>query len=616
MLAMLSGELGSADSSPAPSSASPAPAPGSVAAPNPKPPAPRVSPTPYDMAAVNELLRDNQTARGQVKQSKALTLTEKMVNACADGKANRPRCKDLMRRVRRAVAKGQALDPSAMDPIAVAETRLKKAKELLVAAEKRVHGLPALVDAVQAAATAASNATKKAGGAATLRTAADKQAIAATAAGELADDDPTNAKAAKAAREATKTAAELEKKAVAAEKETDEVKAEAVTSQKIMERAKAADVAQTKATAAVVAAEKARTDAETAQSSAKAAQGAAAARKKLNESSAQEAITAADEAVRRTSTKAEVDAQAAVAAAEAAETAVEEAEDAAALAEATDESAVSKKKEADDDDKTPAEKELDRLKAGKLIRWGITGGVAPAFYQPLHYAKHAASVPGMGALTYVMMHPGYWRSEPETNIYCANRWGGVASETAAAEAADDLSKERAGLIIERLLASQKAGTLKAGEAKEIMCADGKCVTDDDQVRTLAAKANGDDDDVAEAARTTLTAIVQRSTFSWKSGIAASCGSRMVGMWFGYPLKYTATIPHYNHDGVVVRSRLDARPIFATGLGVSPNAYISLLFGIALSKVNLPPGTDKDDELVVSFLFGLGGNLDLLGFLTK
>lgn len=43
---------------------------------------------------------------------------------------------------------------------------------------------------------------------------------------------------------------------------------------------------------------------------------------------------------------------------------------------------------------------------------------------------------------------------------------------------------------------------------------------------------------------------------------------------------------------------DARPIFATGLGVSPNAYISLLAGIALSKVNLPPGTDKDDELPV------------------
>lgn len=270
------------------------------------------------------------------------------------------------------------------------------------------------------------------------------------------------------------------------------------------------------------------------------------------------------------------------------------------------------------DEKTEAEKELDKLKAGKLIRWGITGGVAPAFYQPLHYKKDAASVPAMGALTYVLMLPGYWRSRPEQNIYCANRWSGAENEAAAARAADDLAVDRAKLIVERLLAAQKSGALKSGAATEIMCTDGRCVQDEPGVEALARKINLGGDD-ADAARTTLTAIVQRSTFDWTSGISASCRSRMFGMWFGYPLKYTATVPRevMTSTGVEYRrDRLEVQPIFATGLGFSPNAYVSLLAGISLGKANLPPGKDKDDELVVSFLFGLGGNLDLLGFLTK
>ena len=70
------------------------------------------------------------------------------------------------------------------------------------------------------------------------------------------------------------------------------------------------------------------------------------------------------------------------------------------------------------------------------------------------------------------------------------------------------------------------------------------------------------------------------------------------------------------DVGVLRGRVDVTPLFAAGLGLSPNAYVSLLAGVSFGTVNLPPGTDKDDELVVSFLFGLGGNLDILGLLTK
>lgn len=329
---------------------------------------------------------------------------------------------------------------------------------------------------------------------------------------------------------------------------------------------------------------------------------------------AQEATEAAARAVGNSSTDAELVAESALADAVVAD---------ATAAEAAEPQTATGTKETEPEDepeeKTEAEKELDKLKAGKLIRWGITGGVAPAFYQPFNRAQNAASVPGMGALTYVLFLPGFWRNRPEQNIYCANRWTGTENEAAAARAADDLAIERAKIIVDRLLASEKSGALKPGGAPtEIMCTDGRCLRDEDAVRVLAGKVNAGGDD-AEAARTTLTAIVQRSTFDWTSGISASCRSRMWGLWFGYPLKYTATVPRavMTASGEQIRrDRLDVQPIFATGLGFSPNAYVSLLAGVSIGKVNLPPAKDQDDEVIVSFLFGLGGNLDLLGFLTK
>lgn len=273
-------------------------------------------------------------------------------------------------------------------------------------------------------------------------------------------------------------------------------------------------------------------------------------------------------------------------------------------------------------EESDAKKELDKLKAGKLIRWGITAGVAPTFFLPVHSYKHEGrrhlSVPDIAVLTYVMLHPFYWQRSPETNIYCANRWAGEESEAAADRAANTLSSERAALMVERILDAHKADALADDDVTAIACVSGKCVKNTSQVRALAGKAAGTGAE-ADAARATLVAVVQRSTYDWTSGISAKCGSRMLGVWFGYPLKFTATIPtRVTVMGVpeIRRDRLEITPIFATGLGLSPNAYISLLAGIALGRTNIPPSTDKDDEVVISFLFGLGGNLDLVGLLLK
>lgn len=310
--------------------------------------------------------------------------------------------------------------------------------------------------------------------------------------------------------------------------------------------------------------------------------------------------------------------------------ALKRAEEAAALADRADAASKPKsdeeKKDNRDDKKEPrgpddtpkeksdSEKDLDRLKAGKLMAWGVTAGVAPTLYQPLISAGGRRALPEMGALTYLMLLPGYWRNEPETNIYCANKWAGRASVAAAARAADDLSAERAQLIVDRLLDHARAGGLQPGDATAVMCTDGRCAGDEHRIRELTEAALGTDE-AAKAARRVLIAHVQRSTYDWRAGITTSCASRRVGIWFGYPLKFKTTIP-YRADMQVRRERMEVTPIFAGGFGWSPNAYVSLLAGISLGKVNLPPGADRDDEFVASFLFGIGGNLDLVNLFTK
>lgn len=512
---------------------------------------------------------------------------------------------------------GQQLDnatPSSSvvaDLVAAAQQRIDAAESLIAAAKLRGQGLPDANKAEEEAKVVEGERDTKVGD-------AKKAGEEAIGARTKADKAMAEARE-KNTPDLNKTAVTLEteaklaeQKATKANRDAEEKKDEAARKRRVADQVAAAAKAATAANDALTAAKQAKVDAENAikADADRVAKDQAAGKGDADKAAKDAAVAAAG-----TATKAWNTAEAAIKAAD------DKIAAATAAAKLADTSAVSGSADAAKPaaEKSDAQKELDKLKAGKLIRWGITGGVAPAFYQPLNYSKNAASVPGMGALTYVMFHPGYWRSKPETNIYCANRWTGEANEAAAASAADDLAVERAKLIVDRLLASDKANNLGPKEVTAIMCAEGPCGQDDHQVAGLARRANTGGSD-AEAARTALTAVVIRTTFDWRSGIPARCGSRMVGMWFGYPLKYTATVPHVvklaDGKSEVRRDRLDVTPLFATGLGVSPNAYVSLLAGISLGKVNLPPGKDKDDELVVSFLFGIGGNLDLLGFLTK
>lgn len=260
---------------------------------------------------------------------------------------------------------------------------------------------------------------------------------------------------------------------------------------------------------------------------------------------------------------------------------------------------------------------LDRIKSGKLMRFGISGGVGPAFYAPL-YSKPGTSVPGVGALTYVMFHPFYWNNQTETNIYCANVWAGKDSQAAAINAADRSAREKAEKIADSLIERAKADDLAdAYEALDVICTEysPNCLAEGAAVRKLAKEAStaGDEKEVVQKrthARNALIDRVQRTTVDWSPGIPGKCGGRrFFGLWAGYPLKFTATVPTTLGDQATMRTRVDVTPIFAAGYGISPNAYVSILAGISLGKTNF--ANDNDDELVTSFVFGIGGNLDLL-----
>lgn len=93
-----------------------------------------------------------------------------------------------------------------------------------------------------------------------------------------------------------------------------------------------------------------------------------------------------------------------------------------------------------------AEDKLSELKSGKLIRHGITGGIGPAFHVPLHRSSNEAMTiapSNLSALTYVMLHPAYWGSRPEQDLYCANKWAGASDRADAIHASEASALKRA-----------------------------------------------------------------------------------------------------------------------------------------------------------------------------
>ncbi len=118
----------------------------------------------------------------------------------------------------------------------------------------------------------------------------------------------------------------------------------------------------------------------------------------------------------------------------------------------------------------------------------------------------------------------------------------------------------------------------------------------------------------EDAKDSLAGSMQSSVVNWPQDLPAKCGAHIFGFWVGYPLAYKSTLPVLSGIGTdLARIRLEVTGVAAIGLGISPNPYVSILAGVGFGLANISPA-DDDDELVLSFVFGIGGNLDLFTLL--
>lgn len=279
-----------------------------------------------------------------------------------------------------------------------------------------------------------------------------------------------------------------------------------------------------------------------------------------------------------------------------------------------------------------AQDEVANARSGKLISSGITAGIAAVAHVPFDNAIKTTAV---GSMPYVMAHPAYWSSAHAQNTYCASNWTLGGDEHAASQAAYAIAKkqgERSFQAAENVLRpyAATATTMKPDDFMKVKVNVMKTyISSADDQAELAMSAidrtitwlrfkmqpNADADWIA-LERASIVELI--ATLSWNPVWPGACLSRKFGFWVGLPLKYETTTELGIGNGTDARGKRDVSPTIALGLGFSPNAYLSILAGISINTiaraanpaVNAPAG----DVSAVTFVAGLGGNLDVLTLL--
>lgn len=272
--------------------------------------------------------------------------------------------------------------------------------------------------------------------------------------------------------------------------------------------------------------------------------------------------------------------------------------------------------------------EVANARSGKLISSGITAGIAAVTHVPFDNALKTAAV---GSMPYVMAHPFYWRSAHAQNTYCASNWSLGGDENAASQAAYGIAKkqgERSFQAAENALRPYAAtsGDVPAAVRENVKDTYISSAADQRELalsaidRTITwlrvkARPNADAEWVA-AERASIVELI--ATLSWNPVWPGACLSRKFGIWVGIPLKYSTTTELGIGNGTDARGKRDVSPTIAVGLGFSPNAYISILAGISINTIeraaNPAVGAPAGDVSAVTFLAGIGGNLDVLTLL--
>lgn len=246
-----------------------------------------------------------------------------------------------------------------------------------------------------------------------------------------------------------------------------------------------------------------------------------------------------------------------------------------------------------------AEERLELLKNGKLISYGITGGMSASVVAG--FGKTRQNSPGFATMPYVMVHPAYWVSSQSFREYCASAWSS-GSEADAAKAAFGAEKKKAFQFIQALTETIKAG------------GDGKTLLDeikDDSIKKAIQKGATELSKINSQAeyddKKSLLASVLANE-EWAPHWTAKCyAHKFFGLWIGKPMGYEAIVTSENPQA---KQKIDWG--FSAGYGISPNAYLSILTGISLGKFY--DDTHKKERNVYGFVLGVGGNLDIFTLL--
>jgi hypothetical protein len=284
---------------------------------------------------------------------------------------------------------------------------------------------------------------------------------------------------------------------------------------------------------------------------------------------------------------------------------------------------------------TAAADEVAKVRSGKLISSGITGGVAGVVH--FHFENSIKNT-ALGAMPYVMFHPAYWWSGEESRTYCASHWGG-GDEDAASRAASGIARKKAArafdaahnALLGRIVRSGNVDpAYEQGVAKTyIEGDDDRKVARDEIVARIdswmvkadanASAAVPDSKFDARLSDEKASIISAIADMYWNPTLSGKCfWHKVLGLWVGVPLSFETTTEFGEGLGTDARMKRNVSPTVAFGFGISPLAYVSLLAGFSINTIdreaNPSAGATAGQVTAWTAVLGVGGNLDLLTLL--
>lgn len=285
-----------------------------------------------------------------------------------------------------------------------------------------------------------------------------------------------------------------------------------------------------------------------------------------------------------------------------------------------------------------SEQRFNEIKSGKLIRYGITGGVAFAVTTPfVSMGGFRQKTGDVTAMPYINLLPAYWRGgyHRATHVACASQYSG--GQDAARKVAREIAHDDAEVVVDALLAeaaswrgNQPTAAVRATELNERYPLPANKITvpgtvdangtahkkktknvgkldevDVEDVKLLRLALDRQDKDEAKQLRANLvTRIANRI---WIPTLDARCVAHKWGVWVGVPLPYNTVM---SENGTDVTRRMTGG--VGGGLAYTPFAYLSIMVGLAYSvyRGDPPsPGVDAPNRGVLTPVISIGGNVD-------